>query len=38
MGEAAGYAAAVCVNENKSPSEIDGKQVRKYMESIGYLV
>ena len=38
MGEAAGYAAAICVKENKKPSELDGKRVRGYMESKGYLI
>ena len=38
MGEAAGYAASICVKENKTPAQIDGKQVRGYMESRGYLV
>ena len=38
MGEAAGYAAAICVKESKAPSQIDGKQVREYMEAMGYLM
>jgi hypothetical protein len=36
MGEAAGYAAALCIKENKQPSDIDGRHVRRYMESRGY--
>lgn len=38
MGEAAGYAAALCIKENSSPAQVNGKRVREYMESRGYLV
>ncbi len=35
-GEAAGYAAALCAKEGKSPAAIDGTRVRAYMSSLGY--
>ena len=31
VGEAAGYAAAICAKENIKPIEVDGKQVSAYM-------
>lgn len=31
VGEAAGYAAAICARENIKPIEVDGKQVSAYM-------
>ncbi len=37
-GEAAGFAAAICVKENLIPSQIDGKRVREYMTSNGYVI
>ncbi|MBE7027024.1 MAG: FAD-dependent oxidoreductase [Ruminococcaceae bacterium] len=36
VGEAAGYAAAKCVKNKIAPSKVDGKEVRKYMESLGH--
>lgn len=36
MGEAAGYAAAACVKNGSLPFEIDGKEIRREMESRGY--
>lgn len=36
MGEAAGYAAALCVKEGISPAELDGRRVKDYMVSQGY--
>ena len=35
-GEAAGYAAAVCVKENILPDAVDGKAVRRYMAGLNY--
>ena len=35
-GEAAGYAAAVCVKENILPDAVDGKAVRRYMADLNY--
>lgn len=35
-GEAAGYAAAVCVKENILPGAVDGKAVSRYMANLGY--
>lgn len=36
VGEAAGYAAAMCVKENIKPSEFDGKRAKEYMKLIGH--
>ncbi len=38
MGEAAGYAAAICSKEGILPSAVDGKAVSKYMASIGHVI
>ena len=35
-GEAAGYAAAMCVKEGISPREVDGTVVSRYMRQAGY--
>ena len=35
-GEAAGYAAAVCVKDNILPGAVDGKAIRRYIASLGY--
>ena len=36
MGEAAGFAAAVCAKEHLCPEDLDGKRVHDYMGSLGY--
>ena len=36
VGEAAGYAAAVCAKKKIKPSEMEGKKVNEYMKSIGH--
>ncbi len=36
MGEAAGYAAALCSQEKTDPPQIDGTRVKAYMAGIGY--
>jgi hypothetical protein len=36
VGEAAGYAAALSAKRGITPAEIDGKEVRAYMESLGH--
>lgn len=36
VGEAAGYAAALCVKEKKKPVQIDGKTVSEYMKKLGH--
>lgn len=36
MGEAAGYAAALCVKEGTSPAQVDGTRVSAYMAKQGY--
>ena len=36
VGEAAGYAAAICAKKKIKPSEVEGKYVNKYMKSIGH--
>jgi len=38
IGEAAGYAAALCANENTLPATTDGKRIREYMKKRGYPV
>nr|MBQ4319923.1 FAD-dependent oxidoreductase [Clostridia bacterium] len=35
-GEAAGYAASICAKQNITPSEVDGKEVSKFIASRGY--
>ena len=35
-GEAAGYAAAICVKESILPAQVDGKSVSRYMAELGY--
>lgn len=35
-GEAAGYAASICVKNKISPAEVDGKSVSEYMCKLGY--
>jgi len=35
-GEAAGYAASVCVKNNIGPKEVDGTKVSQYMRSLDY--
>ena len=36
VGEAAGYAAAICAKKKIKPSEVEGKHVSEYMKSIGH--
>lgn len=36
VGEAAGYAAAICTKEKVKPSEVEGENVSKYMNLIGH--
>ncbi len=36
VGEAAGYAAALCIRENTLPAELDGRRVSEYMKTRGY--
>lgn len=36
VGEAAGYAAALCSKRGITPAALDGKEVRRYMESLGH--
>lgn len=38
MGEAAGFAAALCVKEKLFPAQIEGKRVREFMEKRGYII
>jgi len=35
VGDAAGFAAAKCAKENILPKDVDGKEVKKYQESLG---
>lgn len=35
VGEAAGYAASLCVKEKITPKKVDGKKVSEYMKSLG---
>jgi len=35
-GEAAGYAASICVKESILPKEVDGKKIRSFMDKKGY--
>ena len=35
VGEAAGYAASLCVKEKITPKKVDGKEVSEYMKSLG---
>ena len=37
-GEAAGYAAAICIRENCDPVQVDGCRVRKHMEENEYVI
>ena len=36
VGQAAGYAASICVKEEITPKEVDGKKVSEYMKSLGH--
>ncbi len=36
MGEAAGYAAALCAKEKTAPADFDGARVKAYMAGLGY--
>lgn len=36
VGEAAGYAAALCSKRGITPTQLDGKEVRRYMEALGH--
>ena len=36
VGEAAGYAAAKCSKEGIAPAEVDGREVKEYMKSLGH--
>ncbi|MBE7021345.1 MAG: FAD-dependent oxidoreductase [Ruminococcaceae bacterium] len=36
VGEAAGYAASLCIKEKISPKQVDGKKVSDYMKSLGH--
>jgi hypothetical protein len=38
MGEAAGYAAALCVKENITPTAIDGVRISRFMRQLGYTI
>ena len=37
-GEAAGYAAALCLREGLLPAEVDGRRVRQFMADRGYVL
>jgi hypothetical protein len=38
MGEAAGYAAALCVKENITPHAVDGVRISRFMRQLGYTI